>query len=132
MIGEFDFDGAVVEQLGGAVAGDSVHFVEALPGETNRRAALFDVEAAWSAPKAISPRPYSVIVIVAGSNEILSSRFAAVRIRPASRGREGFDVPSAGRAKKSRRNYWLSTQTQDTPADILVDTAKLRWRIERD
>src|SRR5271166_3242766 len=33
-----------------------------------------------------------------GSNEILSSRFAAVRIRPASRDGEGFDAPSAGMA----------------------------------
>jgi hypothetical protein len=44
-IGEFDLDGAVVEQFGGAVAGDFVHFVEALPGESDLMAAIFDVEA---------------------------------------------------------------------------------------
>jgi len=28
--------------------------------------------------------------------------------------------------------YWLSTLPADTPIETLVDTAKLRWRIERD
>src|SRR5277367_6446509 len=28
--------------------------------------------------------------------------------------------------------YWLSTLPEDTPIEVLVDTAKLRWRIERD
>src|SRR5271167_1303887 len=47
-----------------------------------------------------------------GSNEILSSRFAAVRIRPAS------------------RDWKVSTPH---PLEwLLIDTAKLRWRIERD
>jgi hypothetical protein len=45
VIGEFDLDGAVIEQFSGAVAGDLVHFVEALPGEADRRPAVFDVEA---------------------------------------------------------------------------------------
>lgn len=45
MIGEFDLDRAVVKQFGGTVAGDLVHFVEALPGEADRQPAAFDVEA---------------------------------------------------------------------------------------
>ena len=28
--------------------------------------------------------------------------------------------------------YWLSTLPEDTPIEVLVDAAKLRWRIERD
>ena len=28
--------------------------------------------------------------------------------------------------------YWLSTLPEDTPIEVLVDTAKQRWRIERD
>jgi hypothetical protein len=43
--GEFDLDGAVVEQFGGTVAGDFVHFVEALPSEADRQPAVVDVEA---------------------------------------------------------------------------------------
>jgi hypothetical protein len=36
VIDEFDLDGAVIEQFVGAVAGDFVHFVEALPGEADQ------------------------------------------------------------------------------------------------
>jgi SRSO17 transposase len=74
-----------------------------------------------------------------GSNEALSSRFAAVRLRPASRDwkrstphplewllvewPEGEDEPT---------KYWLSTLPEDVSIEALVDRAKLRWRIERD
>ena len=34
--------------------------------------------------------------------------------------------------EKEATKYWLSTLPEDTPIDVLVDTAKLRWRIERD
>ena len=74
-----------------------------------------------------------------GSNDILSSRFAAVRIRPASRDWK-FSTPHPQEwlliewpeGEKEPTKYWLSTLPEDTALDILVDTAKLRWRIERD
>jgi SRSO17 transposase len=74
-----------------------------------------------------------------GSNEILSSRFAAVRIRPASRDWK-VSTPHPlewlliewPEGEKEPTKYWLSTLPEDTPLDVLVDTAKLRWRIERD
>ena len=74
-----------------------------------------------------------------GSNEILSSRFAAVRIRPASRDWK-FSTPHPlewlliewPEGEKEPTKYWLSTLPEDIPFDVLVDTAKLRWRIERD
>jgi SRSO17 transposase len=74
-----------------------------------------------------------------GSNEILSSRFAAVRVRPASRDWK-LSTPYPlewlliewPEGEKEPTKYWLSTLPEDTPLDILVDTAKLRWRIERD
>jgi SRSO17 transposase len=74
-----------------------------------------------------------------GSNEILSSRFAAVRIRPASRDWK-FSTPHPleglliewPEGEKEPTKCWLSTLPEDTPIDVLVDTAKLRWRIERD
>lgn len=74
-----------------------------------------------------------------GSNASLSSRFAAVRVRPA---RQDFrrTQPHAfewllvewpeGEAQPSK--YWFSTLPEDTPLATLVDIAKLRWRIERD
>ena len=74
-----------------------------------------------------------------GSNETLSSRFAAVRIRPASRDWK-LSTPHPlewlliewPEGEKEPTKYWLSTLPEDTPIDVLVDTAKLRWRIERD
>ena len=69
----------------------------------------------------------------------MTSRFAAVRIRPASRDWKAstphplewllIEWPEG---EKEPTKYWLSTLPEDTPVDILADTAKLRWRIERD
>jgi len=69
----------------------------------------------------------------------LLSRFAALRVRPSHRDYwraeprpeewlliewpDGEDAPT---------KYWLSTLPATTPIATLVDTAKLRWRIERD
>ncbi len=74
-----------------------------------------------------------------GSNEALSSRFAAVRIRPVSRDWRGstphplewllVEWPDG---EKEPTKYWLSTLSEAAPIEVLVDTAKLRWRIERD
>ncbi len=74
-----------------------------------------------------------------GSAGDLEGRFAAVRIRPSHRDYwraepwpeewlliewpEGEDAPT---------KYWFSTLPADTSIAKLVDTAKLRWRIERD
>ena len=74
-----------------------------------------------------------------GSNETLSSRFAAVRIRPASRDWK-LTAPHPlewlliewPEGEREPTKYWLSTLPEDTPIEVLVDTAKLRWRIERD
>jgi len=74
-----------------------------------------------------------------GSNETLSSRFAAVRIRPASRDwKRSTPHPLEWlliewpEGEKEPAKYWLSTLPDDIPIDVLVETAKLRWRIERD
>lgn len=34
--------------------------------------------------------------------------------------------------EKERTKYWVSTLPEDASIDILADTAKWRWRIERD
>jgi SRSO17 transposase len=74
-----------------------------------------------------------------GSNQALSSRFAALRVRPASRDLK-LDKPHPiewlvvewpeGEAEPTK--FWLSTLPEDTPLAALVDIIKLRWRIERD
>jgi SRSO17 transposase len=74
-----------------------------------------------------------------GTNTVLSSRFAARRLRPASRDYNGPEPHAQewlliewpeGEAEPSK--YWLSTLPADATITQLVDTAKLRWRIERD
>ena len=74
-----------------------------------------------------------------GSNQTLSSRFAAVRIRPASRDHKlaaphpvEWLVVEWPEGEAEPTKYWLSTLSEDTPLEVLVDVIKLRWRIERD
>ena len=87
----------------------------------------------------LSEEAWRVVPWREGSNETLSSRFAAVRIRPASRDwKRAAPHPLEWlliewpEGEKEPTKYWLSTLPEDTPIDVLVDTAKLRWRIERD
>ena len=71
-----------------------------------------------------------------GSNTPLTSRFAALRVRPAGRRATLHPVEwllvewPEGEAEPT--GYWLSTLPQDISLGALVDLAKLRWRIERD
>ena len=74
-----------------------------------------------------------------GSNTPLTSRFKALRVRPAAKhDKTGEPAPHEwllvewpeGEAEPTK--YWLSTLPEDTPLAALVDIAKLRWRIERD
>jgi SRSO17 transposase len=87
----------------------------------------------------LSEEAWQVVPWREGSNETLSSRFAALRIRPASRDwKRATPYPLEWlliewpEGEKEPAKYWLSTLPEDTPIDVLVDTAKLRWRIERD
>jgi SRSO17 transposase len=74
-----------------------------------------------------------------GTKGALTSRFAAVRVRPSHRDTLRAE-PHAQEwlliewpdGEKQPTKYWLSTLPVDTPITELVDTAKLRWRIERD
>jgi SRSO17 transposase len=74
-----------------------------------------------------------------GSNQTLSSRFAAVRVRPASRDYKlamryplEWLVVEWPEDEPEPTKYWLSTLPEDIPIAALVDVIKLRWRIERD
>src|SRR5262245_17526764 len=73
-----------------------------------------------------------------GTCDVLSSRFARVRVHVAHRhltaDRHGeewllIEWPSD---EPEPTKYWLSTCPKDIAIDELVDLAKLRWRIERD
>ena len=74
-----------------------------------------------------------------GSNQPLSSRFAAARVRPASRDHKRVAphpvewlVVEWPESEAEPTKYWLSTLPEDTTLAVLVDVIKLRWRIERD
>jgi SRSO17 transposase len=74
-----------------------------------------------------------------GTAEALSSRFARVRVRAAHRDYwlaesrpEEWLLIEWPEGEKSPTKYWFSTLPADIRFRQLVDTAKLRWRIERD
>ncbi len=74
-----------------------------------------------------------------GTKGSLLSRFAAARVRPSHRDYwrvephpEEWLLIEWPDGEKEPAKYWLSTLPADTPVATLVDTAKLRWRIERD
>ena len=76
-----------------------------------------------------------------GSKGLMTSRFAAVRVRPANRNlpkNPDGSLPECwlliewppGATEPS--DYWLSTLAEDTPIAELVRLGKIRWRIEHD
>jgi SRSO17 transposase len=74
-----------------------------------------------------------------GTNTKLASRFAAVRVRPAHRDYqramprpEEWCLIEWPADEPEPTKYWLSTLPATISRRALVNTAKLRWRIERD
>jgi SRSO17 transposase len=74
-----------------------------------------------------------------GSADTLSSRFARVRIRVAHRDNQLAECRAEEwlliewpEGEKEPTKYWLSTLPAESSFRDLVNTAKLRWRIERD
>ena len=74
-----------------------------------------------------------------GTNQALSSRFAAVRVRCAHRDHwrtqprpQQWLLIEWPKGEPQPTKYFLSTLPEDTPLKELVRVAKLRWRIERD
>jgi SRSO17 transposase len=74
-----------------------------------------------------------------GTNTKLASRFAAVRVRPAHRDYhrstprpEEWCLIEWPTDEPEPTKYFLSTLPENISRRVLVNTAKLRWRIERD
>ena len=87
----------------------------------------------------LSRRTWRRVTWREGSNERLASRFAAVRVRPAHRDYqrptprpEEWCLIEWPEAEPEPTKYWLSTLSARVTRRALIDTAKLRWRIERD
>lgn len=84
-------------------------------------------------------RAWSTIEWREGSNGTLASRFARLRVRVAGGGKkktasrpEEWLLIEWPKDEKKPTKYWLSTLPGDISLFRFVDTAKLRWRIERD
>lgn len=74
-----------------------------------------------------------------GTNAMLSSRFACLRIRPAHRDYWRNELRAKEwlliewpEGEKEPTKYWLSNLSAEIAIEKLVGTAKMRWRIERD
>jgi SRSO17 transposase len=77
-----------------------------------------------------------------GTKGPLSSRFLALRVRPANvklrRADPDGELPVSWllaewpEGKEEPTDFWLSNLPDDTPIEKLVSLAKLRWRIEQD
>ncbi|MFN0022645.1 MAG: IS701 family transposase, partial [Parvularculaceae bacterium] len=87
----------------------------------------------------VPARAYKKVTWREGTNETLSSRFAALRVRPARRDHERTEPHAVEwlliewpKGDKEPAKYWFSTLPETMPLKDLVDLAKLRWRIERD
>lgn len=87
----------------------------------------------------LAPEAFCTITWRAGTNEPLTGRFAALRVRHAGRitGKQRLRPPQWlliewPHNKDEPRKYWLSSLPEDTPLAELVRVAHLRWRIERD
>ena len=67
--------------------------------------------------------------------EAFTSRFARLRVRPVTQAEqpdEEWLLIEWPEEEAEPTKYWLSTLPADIGFEALVDTAKLRWRIERD
>jgi SRSO17 transposase len=88
----------------------------------------------------LTERRWHTVVWHEGTNEKLSSRFAAARVRAAHRDEQGLRSPRQEQwlliewpqEQVEPIKYWLSTLPADTALVNLVKAAKMRWRIERD
>ncbi len=109
------------------------------PPKLLRRAPGHDPVSAGTLARGLPPEAWRTVTWREGTNAPLASRFAAVRVRPAPR-----DTERAARRAEERllvewpededepTKYWLSTLPATLSLESLVETAKLRWRIERD
>jgi SRSO17 transposase len=87
----------------------------------------------------LPPKAWRRVTWREGSNTKLASRFAAVRVRPAHRDYhratprpEEWCLIEWPAAEAEPTKYFLSTLPANISRRALVNTAKLRWRIERD
>jgi SRSO17 transposase len=87
----------------------------------------------------LQPQAWHTVTWRQGSNDMLSGRFAALRVRPAHRDylqtemrAEEWLLIEWPEGDKEPAKYFLSTAPEYATLEQLVFVAKMRWRIERD
>ncbi len=82
---------------------------------------------------------YRTIAWRQGTNDVLSSRFAAVRVRPSHGHRPQSILPTEEwliiewpKSDTAPIKYWLSTLKKESSLQTLVSVIMQRWQIERD
>lgn len=109
------------------------------PPKLLRRGPGHEPVAAKVLARGLAPAAWRTVTWREGTNAPLTSRFAAVRVHPAHRDNERAELRPAEwllvewpEDEDEPTKYWLSTLPDTMSLDDLVDTAKGRWRIERD
>jgi len=109
------------------------------PPTLMRRDAQHKPVSAEQLAKSLPTDAWSDVAWREGVDKTLRSRFAAVRVRPAHRDYwrsqphdEEWLLIEWPEGESAPTKYWLSTLPADAAIARLVETAKLRWRIERD
>lgn len=109
------------------------------PPKLLRRDAQTQPLSAERLAKALPAEAWRDVAWREGVDKTLRSRFAAVRVRPAHRDywrsqphAEEWLLIEWPERESAPIKYWLSTLPLNTPIERLVETTKLRWRIERD
>src|SRR5512145_473800 len=87
--------------------------------------------------KSLSKRAWRAIAWRDGTNARLVSRFARVRVRAAGEGTtaeepEEWLIIEWPKGEKEPAKFWLSTLSEDTTFERMIDITMMRWRIERD
>jgi SRSO17 transposase len=105
------------------------------PPVRHRRTATRQPASVEALAHSLESRAFRTVRWREGSNAPLSSRFAALRIRPAQGDRlrdEEWLLIEWPKGAKAPTKYFLSNLPADMPLKELVLTVKARWRIERD
>ncbi len=109
------------------------------PPKLLRRGPGHEPVSAKALAKGLTPEVWRAVTWRDGTNAPLASRFAAVLVCPAHPDNERAELRPAEwlliewhEDEMKPTKYWLSTLEDTVSLERLVDTAKGRWRIERD
>jgi SRSO17 transposase len=94
---------------------------------------------AFNLARELTPSAFEEVTWREGTKTPLHSRFAAVRVRPAHRDtlrseprNHEWLLIEWPKDEEEPTKFWLSTLDESSSKSELVETVKLRWRIERD